>query len=142
MDGYAQIAEPLYRLVNKDIAFIRGSDQQVSFEELKLKLTSPPVMAFPLPEALFILDTDASNFSIGAVLSQLQNGEERVISYASKRLEPRQEGYCVTRRELLAVINFTEKFKHYLLGRRFIIRTDHGSLTWLFRFKTLGGWNS
>ncbi|KAK3097999.1 hypothetical protein FSP39_015198 [Pinctada imbricata] len=135
VDGYAQIAEPLYRLVNKNTAFIWGRDQQAAFEELKLKLTSPPILAFPLPEALFILDTDASNFSIGAVLSQLQNGEERVISYASKRLEPRQERYCVTRRELLAVVNFTEKFKHYLLGRRFIIRTDHGSLTWLFRFK-------
>lgn len=100
---------------------------------------SPPILAYPLAQNTFILDTDASNHSIGAVLSQLQGNFERVISYASKRLGPAQTRYCVTRKELLAIVTFTQKFQHYLLGRQFIVRTDHGSLTWLYRFKTPQG---
>lgn len=61
--------------------------------------------------------------------------EERVLTYASNHLTPAQKRYCVTRRELLAVIRFTRQFCHYLLGRKFLKQTDHGSLTWLFRFK-------
>ena len=64
----------------------------------------------------FILDTDASGVGIGAVLSQVQNNKERVISYDSKKLDKRQQRYSVTRRELL-------------------LQTDHGSLRWLFGFK-------
>lgn len=87
----------------------------------------------------YMLDTDASSHSIGAVLSQLQWGEERVISSASSLLTPAQHRYCITRRELLAVVRLTHQFRHYLLGRRFLLRTDHSSLTWLFRFKNPEG---
>jgi hypothetical protein len=73
-------------------------------------------MVFPLPEHTFILDIDAYNTSIGAVLSQIQDGTERVVSFASRRLTPAPEKYCVTHEELLAVVSFTEKFKHCLLG--------------------------
>lgn len=84
-----------------------------------------------------ILDTDASKFSIGAVLSQEQSQVERVILYSSRRLGPKQERYCVTRRERLAVVAFCQQYlyKHYLLGRQFLLRTDHSSLAWLFKFK-------
>ncbi len=86
-------------------------------------------------EGKYILDTDTSNHSIGAILAQLQWGEERVITYASTHLTPAQMRYCVTTRELLAVVCYTRKFRHYLLGKKFLLRTDHNSLTWLFRFK-------
>ena len=72
---------------------------------------------------------------MGAVLSQVQNGEEKVIAYASKTLKPSQRRYCVTYRELFAVVFFVKQFRHYLLGRRFKIRTDHVSLKWVMRFK-------
>lgn len=73
---------------------------------------------------------------IGAVLSQIDdNGAERVIAYASKALSKPERRYCVTRKELLAVVSFVQHFRPYLLGRRFTLRTDHGSLTWLSQFE-------
>ena len=74
---------------------------------LKLMLMTAPILAYPQDDGMFVLDTDASNDSIGAVLSQDQGGITRVVAYASKRLGPAQRHYCVTRRELLAVVAFT-----------------------------------
>ena len=68
-------------------------------------------------------------------MSQIQNGQERVIAFGSKTLTKQQRRYCVTRRELLAVITFLHQFRHYLLGRKFSLRTDHSSLRWLINFK-------
>jgi hypothetical protein len=81
----------------------------------------------------FILDTDASNSAIGAVLSQRQDEVERVVAYASRALDKREQNYCVTRKEkeLLAVVHFVRYFKQYLLGRTFKLRTDHAALSWL-----------
>ncbi|CAG2233136.1 unnamed protein product [Mytilus edulis] len=90
---------------------------------------------YPTREDPFILDTDASLYGIGAVLSQVQNGEERVIAYGSKTLSRSQIKYCTTYRELLAVVVFVKQFKHYLYGRNFLLRTDHSSLVWLKNFK-------
>ena len=83
----------------------------------------------------FILFTDASQFAISAVFAQVQNGLERVICYASKSLNKAQGRYPTTKRELLAIVNYTRHFKHYLLGRRFKIITDHRALQWLHNFK-------
>lgn len=83
----------------------------------------------------FILDTDASNEAIGAVLSQKQDGREVVICYGSRVLSNSEKNYCVTRKEMLAVVYFIKQFKHYLLGREFLLRTDHGSLVWLHKMK-------
>ena len=54
-------------------------------------------------------------------------------------LTPAQRRYCTTRKELLSVIRFTRQYRHYLLGRRFLLRTDHSSLIWLMRFKNIEG---
>ncbi|XP_061191756.1 uncharacterized protein LOC133199998 [Saccostrea echinata] len=137
--GYADIARPLHNLTRKGVQYQWGEEQATAFEELKIALTSAPVLAYPLAEGTMILDTDASNFSIGAVLSQEQDGVEKVISFSSRRLGPVQERYCVTRRELLAVVAFCHQYKHYLLGRKFLLRTDHSSLAWLFHFKSPQG---
>ena len=102
-------------------------------------MTTTPVLEDP-----FILDTDASDIAIGAALYQIQNGIERPVSFASHTLTPAQTRYCTTRKELLSIVVFTRHYKHYLLGREFTVRTDHGSLTWLFRCKhpecQLGRW--
>ena len=96
-------------------------------------------MAYPRAEGQFILDTDASDFGIAGVLSQDQEEKERVIAYASRTLGKPERRYCVTRKELLAVVYFVKHFRHYLYGQSFIVRTDHASLKWLFRFKNPEG---
>ena len=96
-------------------------------------MTSPPILVMPDYVGEYIIDTDASDKSIGAVLSQRQGGVERVIAYASRSLDRRETNYCVTRRELLAVVHFLKYFKQYLLGRTFKVRTDHSALMWLRR---------
>src|SRR2546425_334016 len=85
----------------------------------------------PMDSGEYRLDPDASNTAIGAVLSQVQDGEERVIAYASRTLSRPEKNYCVTRRELLAIVYFVKQFRSYLLGREFLIRTDHSALRWL-----------
>ncbi|MEX1347567.1 MAG: RNase H-like domain-containing protein, partial [Desulfobacterales bacterium] len=131
---FSEYADPLYRVAVKG-KFEWNSEQQVSFNQLKVALTTPPVLSFPNSEDMFVLDTDASDAAIGAELSQIQGGVEKVIAYGSFALSKEQRRYCVTRKELLAVIRFTRHFRHYLIGKPFIIRTDHSSLKWLTNFK-------
>ena len=130
------IAKPLHRLTEKTAPFKWTEETQTSFDQLKHTLTTAPVLAHPSFKCQFILDTDASATGIGAVLSQVQDdGTERVIAFASQTLSKAECRYCVTRRELLAVVTFVHHFRPYLLGRRFVLRTDHGSLTWLQNFR-------
>jgi hypothetical protein len=105
-----------------------------AFENLKDALTSAPVLAFPTSQGEYVLDTDASHSSVGAVLSQLQDGTEHVIAYASHKLTQAERNYCVTRKELLSVYKYVKHFSHYLYGKRFKIRTDHKALTWLLNW--------
>ena len=106
---------------------------QQSFDQLKLALTSPPALAIPLDSGEFILDTDASQGTIGAVLSQIQDGVERVVAYASRRLDRREANYCHLQRITRSGLLFLRYFRQYLLGREFRVRTDHSALTWLKR---------
>jgi len=132
---FAVVAKPLTKLTCKDSPLIWTEECQSAFDELKSKLVGPDIMAFPRDDAQFILDTDACDIGIGAVLSQIQDGCERVIAYASRSLTKAERNYCVTDKELLALKYFVEYFKQYLLGREFLIRTDHQALRWLFSLK-------
>ena len=84
-----------------------------SFASLKQQLTSALILVFP---DSFILDTDASQDGIGTILSQIHDGAERVVVYASRSITKAERKYCVTRKELLAVVSFTKLFRPYLLG--------------------------
>ena len=134
MKDFARVAGPLYELTGKN-AFCWTDVHQSAFEQVKALLTSAPVLTLPNSSDPFILDTDVSSTAVGAELLQVQNGEEKVIAFGSLSLSPQQKNYCVTRRELLAVVLFTRQYRHYLLGRPFTVRTDHGSLMWLLNFK-------
>ena len=136
--NFAEKAAPLYAMLKAE-TFNWTEREAGSFVTLKEALITAPVLGYPLPDGQFILDTDASSTSIGAELSQVQNGEVRVIAYGSYSLTPAQRNYCTTRKELLAVVRFTRLYRHYLLGRSFMLRTDHSSLTWLMRFRQING---
>jgi len=142
---YAQIARPLHQLTQKGREFEWTVECEQAFRALKEALVSNTLMAYPRRGELFILDTDASGWAIGAVLSQLQGSnprqekEERVVAYGSRCLNPAEVNYCTTRRELLAIVYFAEYFRHFLLGCRFVVRTDHGSLRWLMQIREPSG---
>ncbi|GFU37554.1 retrovirus-related Pol polyprotein from transposon 412 [Trichonephila clavipes] len=133
------IARPLHTLTEAKQKFIWTVDCNNVFNKLKDALISTPILAYPEIGKQFILETDASHESIGAVLSQDINGQERVIAYFSKCLSKPERNYCVTRKELLTIIKAVEHFHPYLYGRRFLLRTDHASLTWLLNFKNPEG---
>ena len=122
--GFAAKSEPLRCLLQKNRQFEWTEQQQKAFTEIKECLVNPPVLAYPSfgPEAgEFILDTDASTEKgIGAVLSQKQSdGTERVIAYGSRSLQPPEQNYCATQLEMLALVEFINHFRYYLLGRCF-----------------------
>jgi transposase InsO family protein/predicted aspartyl protease len=132
---FATTAKPLIKLTEKNAIFQWSEEQENAWKSLKDQLTRSPVLAYPRNDATFILDTDASDVGIGAVLSQMIDGEEKVIAYGSRVLSKAEKNYCVTRRELLAVVHFIKAYRHYLVGRHFTLRTDHAALRWLRNFK-------
>ena len=91
IENFSHIAAPLTRLTKKNVKYIWDESCQIAFETLKEKLCSSPILAYPKPGLKYILDTDASDVGIGAVLSQVQDGKERVIDYASKKLNAQQQ---------------------------------------------------
>ena len=115
------------------------SSCSAAFHELRAALIDAPILAFPTETGEYILDTDASNFGLGGVLSQIQNDQERVVAYCSRALRPSQRRYCTTKREMLAAVAMCIQFRSYLRGARFTLRTDHKSLVWLHRFKDTEG---
>jgi len=133
IERFSDIAAPLYGLTQKGVRFHWTMEHEQAFGTLKEKLTEAPILGTPEPEGEYILDTDASLTGVGAVLSQVQNGQERVLGYASRTLQPPEQKYCTTRRELLAVVYGLKQYRQYVLGRPFTIRTDHSALTWLKR---------
>ena len=132
---FATIAKPLSSLADKGRVFKWTSDCEDSFRLLKELLTQSPILGYPQEEGRIVLDTDASDLGLGAVLSQEQDGREVVLSFASRTLTKAERNYCVTRKELLAVMFGLKKFRHYLLGRHVKIRTDHAALKWVMAFR-------
>lgn len=131
--SFADIAAPLHALAKKDVDFCWGPAQSAAFQRLKDALTSAPILGTPRDEGTYVLDTDASDRALGAVLSQKQGEQEVVIAYASRILARPEQHYCITKKELLGVVFGLKTFRQYLLGRRFLIRTDHSALQWLRR---------
>jgi predicted aspartyl protease len=128
IQSFADIARPLHKLTEKTTPFVWSSNCEMAFKTLQLSLVTAPILGYPDMNDPFTLDTDASGFGIGAVLSQIHEGTERVVAYFSKTLGKAERNYCVTRRELLAIIESIKHFHHYLYGVKFTVRTDHSAL--------------
>lgn len=140
IQDYAKTALPLIELTKLGREFSWGESCEQAFTSIKQALISPAVMGYPMNNAgQFLLDVDASGLGIGGVLAQVQDGRERVIAYASRAMNTAERNYCITEKELLAVVYFVQYFRQYLLGRRFRVRTDHQALVWLFRLKEPSG---
>ena len=137
--NFADIACPLQQCTEHPQILKWNDELEKSFVSLKKALVEAPILGYPDPDGHFILDTDASAYGIGAVLSQIQHGEEKVVAYYSRAMSRPERRYCVTRRELLAVVRSVQHFHPYLYGRHFTIRTDHAALRWLLSFRSPEG---
>ena len=131
LKDFSSVAKLLHALTRKNAKFEWTEECQGAFDELIRRLFAAPVVSLLRNEGEYRLDTDASMWSIGEVLSQVQDNQEEVIAYGSRLYSKAEAHYCTTRRELLAVVYFVKYFKQYLLGRKFLIRTDHSALQWL-----------
>jgi hypothetical protein len=121
--SYATIASPLTDLLKKE-AFKWNAAATQAFDKLKVAITTAPVLALPQFSIPFTIETDASGMGVGAVLSQLGHP----IAFFSKKMVPRMQKQSAHTRELFAITEAIAKFRHYLLGHKFIIRTDQKSL--------------
>ena len=137
--SFSAVAEPLTRLLKKNQPWTWGPDQTRAFEELKVRLSSAPILIQPDYSKPFVLRTDASNYALGAVLLQGEGKDERPIEYASRLLIPAERNYSTTEREALAVVWAVERFRGYIEGHEVIIGSDHQPLKWLLTLKSPTG---
>ena len=135
--NFSDIAAPLNKLTQKGTRFVWTSECSNAFQALKQHLIEAPVLSYPrfdTQASTFVLQTDASAIGLGAVLEQ----DGHVIAYVSRSLTAAQRQYSVIQRECLAVVYALKQLRHYLLGRKFRIITDHAPLQWLSAQKMEG----
>lgn len=127
---FAGIARPLNDLLRKDQPFIWEDKQRIAFETLKRGLTSAPLLKHPDLDKQFILETDSSDFALGEVLLQEYDGKLLPVAYASRSMLDAEKNYPIFERELLAIKDAFDRWRHFLEGAKHqvIVRTDHKSL--------------
>ena len=113
------------------LAYMRREAEPLAFEQIKALIASAPVSHRPSVEHQFVIQTDASDTGLGAVLTLTIDGEERVLCFTSHTLTSAERNYSVTERECLAVLWAIRKFHAYVEGYHFKVTTDHSSLKWL-----------
>ena len=134
--GFAAIAAPLFALTRKEALFHWSEDCQAAFDQLKNRLTTSPITAFPDFSQAFRLYTDASTAGLGAILAQVREGKERIICCASRALNKAEKSYPATKLECLAIVWAVAKFRPYLMAMPFEVYTDHYALQWLKTMRT------
>jgi hypothetical protein len=130
--NYAHLTTPLLNLLKKN-SFKWDNSAQECFETLKRVMSSTPVLATPDFAKPFVVECDASGIGIGAVL--MQDGHP--IAFESRKLNKKEELKSTYNKEMLAIMHALAKWRQYLLGSKFSIRSDHNSLQYLLRQKTL-----
>jgi hypothetical protein len=128
IQDFSKIAHPMTKLLQKDAKFVWSLACEEDFQALKKFLTSAPVLAQPDIEKPFDVYCDASTTGLGCVLMQ----DGRVIAYASRQLKKHEVNYPTHDLELVAVVHALKIWRHYLLGNKVHIFTDHKSLRYIF----------
>ena len=129
--NFARIAAPLTNLTRKNHPFAWSLREGEAFNQLKTVLQNAPVLQLADQQKDYIVTTDASDYAMGAVLSQVWDDGEHPVAFESRKMNPAEQNYPTHERELLAVIHALRTWRHYLLGRKFIIVSDHHSLKYL-----------
>jgi transposase InsO family protein len=130
--GYASIAHPLNFASTKNATFVWSPACNTAFETLKEMFNRDVPLQMPDYAKPFTIDTDASDFAVGAVLSQLdENNNERPVFFASRKLSAAEKKWPVRDKEALAILFGCQSFRHHILGTHFTVRSDHHSLQWL-----------
>ncbi|GJR48196.1 putative nucleotidyltransferase, ribonuclease H [Tanacetum coccineum] len=133
VEGFSRLALPLTQLMRKGEKFVWTDERQESFEELKRRLVSAPILTLPSGSGGFQIYSDASKKGLGCVL--MQHG--KVIAYASRQLKPYEVNYPTHDLELAAVVFALKIWRHYLYGEACDIFTDHKSLKYIFTQREL-----
>jgi len=131
--NFSKVAFPITSLQKKGRAFQWTPECQRSFEHLKQLLTTTPILSIADPDKEYVVCTDASKEGLGGVLMQ----EGKVIAYESRKLKEHEQKYSAYDLELAVVIHALKMWRHYLMGRKFLLLTDHHSLTNYFSQPTL-----
>ena len=139
IQGYATIAKPLTQLLKNEQAFEWTTECQSSFELLKQKLMEAPILRHFREDCKVVIHTDASGYAMGAILCQIQDEKEVVISYNSKTFDELQLKYSVSEKEALAIVWAVKKLRHYIFGSHFTIKTDNCALCFIMSIKNPNG---
>ena len=127
--GFSAIAAPLHALTSTQVPFIWNPEAEKAFQELKHRFTTAPILSLPDPQRQFVVEVDASNDGVGAVLSQRseKDGKMHLCAFVSRRSSPAERNDDVGNRELLAVKLALEEWRHWLEGAEqpFVVWTDH-----------------
>lgn len=133
---FARITKPLTAQLRKGEQIEHTPLFVKTFESCKVILTQSDILQYPDFNQPFILTTDASNFAIGAVLSQGIIGKDKPVAFASRTLSKSEENYSAIEKELLAIVWAAKYFRPYLFGQKFTLYTDHQPLTYALNLKT------
>ena len=128
--NYGFISKPLTQLLKKN-QFRWTEEATKAFQQLKIAMTTTPVLVLPDFSQPFVVETDASQEGMGVVLMQSQ----RPLAFISKAFPPKKRGLSAYERELWALIHAVQKWRTYLFGNQFVIKTDHQSLKYLLEQK-------
>ena len=129
------LLKPIYNLTRKGREFLWEKEQQQAFDEIKHRLQRPPVFHLPDRHGLFQLYSDTSKFATGSVLYQIQNGQPRLIAYASKRMPEAAKNYSITELEMCGLAMNIATFSHLLKKVDFDAIVDHLAITHIMRSK-------
>ena len=132
IDGFGNISHPLNKLTSENVPFLWSEECDLAFENLKSRLATKPVLAFPCPGRNFVIDVDASDVAFGGVLMQKGQDEQlHPVAYFSDAVQKSQSDWAPTTKEAFALILATRHWHVYLAGVEFTLNSDHNPLQYM-----------